>query len=334
MRRPAPARSNALVAGVASVALVASVVLVAGAGEARADVGPLSKPKKDDRTAELPKFPATVDDLSAPRLPPPFVLPELSHPSWDVSMGWLVGVASPSSSPSDRADRTSSAVGLARVTAEGDVGFPRRFYLGLTVPFAGALAPDGTSGVKTVLGNIEPHVRVVFPLPTWLAFGGVLGIVVPTARYEHGSGAEAASMIAASLEPTDAAHFAPETFALRPAVDVRVLRGPFVVQVRQGVDVVLDTSVWRAVTTGRLLGHGGLRVRRDVEISIEATQAYSFDDRISERHRSAITIGPGARLSLGAVDVGAAVLTNVFEPLSPDIDRFVAVRLSVVAHLE
>jgi len=332
MRRPAPARSNALAVRAAArvgFAVVAIAAVAAASGEARADVGPLSKPKKDDRTAELPKFPATVDDLSAPRLPPPFVLPELSHPSWDVSMGWLVGVAS-----SDRADRTSPALGLARLTAEGDVGFPRRFYLGLTVPFAGALAPDGTSGVKTVLGNIEPHVRVVFPLPTWLAFGGVLGIVVPTARYERGSGAEAASRIAASLEPTDAAHFTPETLALRPAIDVRVLRGPFVVQVRQGIDIDLDTSLGRAVTTGRLLGHGGLRVKRDVEISIEATQAYSFDDRITDRHRSAITIGPGVRLSLGAVDVGAAVITNVFEPLSPDIDRFVAMRLSVVAHLE
>ena len=320
MRRPVPA---------VALAFAFASAFASGAGTARADVGPLSKPKNDDRTAEPPKFPASVDDLSAPRLPPPFVLPELSHPSWDVGLGWLVGVASPAS-----ADRVSPALGLARLTAEGDVFFPRRFYLGITVPFASALAPDGTSGAKTVLGNVEAHMRVVFPLPTWLAFGGVLGIVVPTSRYARGSGAEGASMMAASLEPTDAIHFVPDTFALRPGMDIRVLRGPFVVQVRQGVDVVVDTHLGRAVTTGRFLGHGGLRVRRDVEVSIEATQAYSFDDKVSDQRRSAITIGPGARLSLGVVDVGAAVLTNVLEPLSRDIDRFLALRLSVVAHLE
>ena len=322
MRRPALALLRGFRFALSSALVVASTA-------AHADVGPLSKTRKDDRTAELPKFPASVDDLSAPRLPPPFVLPELSHPSWDIALGWLLGVASPA-----RAERTSPVLGLARVTAEGDVFFPRRFYLGLTVPFASALAPDGTSGAKTVLGNVEAHVRVVFPLPTWLAFGAVLGVVVPTSRYDHGSGAEAASMIAASLEPTDAVHFAPDTFALRPAMDVRVLRGPFVVQVRQGVDVVLDTAGGRAVTVGRFLGHGGLRLKRDVEVSIEATQSYTFDDRISDQRRSAITIGPGARLSLGAVDVGAAVLANVFEPLSREIDRFFALRLSLVAHLE
>ncbi|MDB5216460.1 MAG: hypothetical protein JWO86_4387 [Myxococcaceae bacterium] len=309
--------------------LAFAVAILAVPFAARADVGPLSKPKKDDRTVEPPKFPASVDDLSAPRLPPPFVLPELSHPSWDVALGWLVGVASP-----ERADRTTPALGLARFTAEGDLFFPRRFYVGVTLPFASALAPDATSGAKTVFGNVEAHVRVAFPLPTWLAFGAVLGVVAPTARYDHGTGAEAASTMAASLEPTDAVHFAPDTFALRPAMDVRVLRGPFVVQVRQGVDVVLDTAAGRAVTVGRLLGHAGLRVRRDVEVSIEATQRYTFDDRVSDQRRSAMTIGPGVRLSLGIVDVGAAMLTNVFHPLSGDIDRFVALRLSLVAHLE
>jgi hypothetical protein len=327
MRRPAHAARPAIVFSVGACLLAASVV----PREARADVGPLSTSKKDDRTAELPRFPASVDDLSAPRLPPPFVLPELSHPSWDLGMSWLLGAASGARA---RSDRPSSALGLARLTVEGDVLFPRRFYLGLTVPVASALAPDGTSGSKTVLGNAEAHVRVVFPLPTWLAFGAVLGIILPTSRFEHGSAAESAAMTAASLEPTDGLHFAADTFALRPAMDVRVLRGPFVVQVRQGVDVVIDTAGGRAVTTGRFLGHGGLRLRRDIEVSIEATQAYSFDSQVSDQRRSAVTAGPGVRFSFGVLDVGAAVLTSVFEPLSMDIERFLALRLSVVAHLD
>jgi hypothetical protein len=313
---------------VAAAAISIGASLVPAQASAAAP-GPVSRPKKDDRTAELPKFPASVDELSAPRLPPPFVLPELSHRAWDLAFEWLVGVASPV-----RTERASPALGLARVTAERDVVFPRRFYHGLTVPFAAGLAPDASSGTKTLLGNVEAHVRVVLPLPTWLAFGGVLGIVAPTSRYDHGTGAEAAATAAASLEPTDAVHFATDAFAIRPAMDVRVLRGPFVVQARQGIDVILDTAGGRAVTTGRFLGHVGLRIKRDVEVSIEGTQAYFFDERVSDQRRAAVTIGPGARLSLGAVDVGAAVVTSLFEPLSLDIERFVAARLSVVAHLE
>jgi hypothetical protein len=312
-----------------------AAVADANAGDASGAAGanavgtrPAVRPAKDDRAAELPRFPTGVDDLS-PRLPSPFVLPELSHPSWDLAVGWLVGAGA-----SAHEGRTPPALGLGRATVEGDVLFQRRLYVGATLPIASALAPDGASGAKTVAGNLEAHVRVVFPLPSWLAFGAVLGVVAPTARFGRETGASAAATAAASLEPTDGVHFAVDAFALRPAMDVRVISGPVVVQARQGLDVVLDTSTGRAVSIGRFLGHIGLRVKRDLELSVEATQAYFFDERVSDAHRTAMTIGPGARLSLGAVDIGAAVVSSVFDPLSRDLDRFVAARFSLVAHLE
>lgn len=317
-------------AGLFLLALVSGATRRAAAGEASAPAAPAPAPApaSDDRAAEAPRFPIEVDDLS-PRLPSPFVLPELSHPSWDLAVGWLVGVASPATE-----GRTPPALGLGRATVEGDLVFPRRFYLGATLPLARALAPDGESGTKTTIGNVEAHVRVVFPLPSWLAFGAVLGVVAPTARFDRGTGAYAAATAAASLEPTDGVHFVPDAFALRPAMDMRVLRGPFVVQARQGFDIVLDSTSGRAVTSGRFLGHIGVRWTQDIELSIEATQAYFFDERISDSRRTAMTIGPGARLTLGKVDIGAAVVSSLFEPLSHDIDRFIAARLSLVAHLE
>lgn len=256
------------------------------------------------------------------------MLPELSHPDWDLGLSWLIGVAAP-----ERADRSTSALGLARVTAEGDVIFPRRLYVGGTVPFASALAPDGVSGSKSVLGNVEVHARVIFPLPSWLAFGAVLGFVIPTAGYDRDTAAHEAATAAATLEPTDLVHFMPRTFAFRPGMDVRVLRGPFVVQARQGIDIALDTA-GRVVTVGRFLGHGGIRIHKNVELSLEATQLYQFDEQVRDDKRSAMTIGPGARLLLGGVDLGAAVVTNLFAPLSPALDHFVAARISVLAHLE
>ena len=285
-------------------------------------------PPPEDHSAEAPRFPSSVDELSAPRLPPPFVLPELSHPDWDLALTWLVGLAT-----KEQANRPASAFGIARASAEGDLIFPRRFYIGGTLPFAAALAPDGESGTKTLLGNVELHGRVVFPLPSWLAFGAVLGFVIPTARYGKGTAADDAATEAAALEPTDLVLFRPDTFAFRPGMDVRVLRGPFVVQARQGIDIALDTS-GRAVTVGRFLGHVGIRLQKDVEVSVEATQLYQFDERVRDDKRTAMTIGPGARFLLGGVDLGAAVVTNLYAPLSPALDRFVAARISLIAHLE
>src|SRR4029079_8670604 len=130
---------------------------------------------------------------------------------------------------------------LARASIEGDLIFPRSLYFGATVPFASALAPDGASGAKTALGNVEGHVRVVFPLPSVLAFGAELGVFAPTATFERNSGAAAGAMAAASLEATYHVHLVPNEFALRAPMDARFLRGPVVIQARQGLDIVIDS---------------------------------------------------------------------------------------------
>jgi hypothetical protein len=138
---------------------------------------------------------------------------------------------------------------------------------------------------------------------------------------------------------------------MRPAGDLRILRGPFVVQGRHGLDVLIDDAGREAArVAGRFLVHAGLLLRRDLEISMEATQYYFFasDDksagpsspetvfadvyRISDDHRSAVTLGPGLRLAYRDVDVGASLITNVGVPLSPVTDHFVALHLSLVGH--
>lgn len=285
-------------------------------------------PPKEDRSAELPRFPASIDELSAPHLPPPFVLPELSHPDWDLAVAWLVGAGT-----SERADRPTSALGLLRLSAEGDVVFPRRFYIGGEAPFAGGPSQDGSGGTKTLLGNVDLHARVVFPLPSWLAFGAVFGLTLPTAQFKRDTAASEAALAVAALEPTDLVQFKAGTVGFRPAMDMRLLRGPIVVQARQGIDVALDSS-GKAATVARLLGHIGVRIRSDFEVSLEATQLYQFDERVRDDKRTAMTVGPGARLLLPGVDIGVAIVTNLYAPLSPALDQFVAARISLIVHLE
>jgi len=63
-------------------------------------------------------------------------------------------------------------------------------------------------------------------------------------------------------------------------------------------------------------------------------QLYQFDERVPDDKRTAMTIGRGARFLVGGVDLGAAVISNLFAPLSPALDRFIAMRISLIAHLD
>lgn len=290
-----------------------------------------------------PRF-GSRSDLG-PRLPSPFLLPDLSHPFLDVYADGIAGSATP--------DDLGRAVPVtaARLGVEASVFVPRQLYVGLAVPYGGApgIDPEVGHGRRDFLGNVEAHTRVVFPMPTLLDVGFVLGLVFPTAAFDRSSRENvSAAALASSIVPSDAVHFLPGRFGLRPGADVRILRGPLVVQARQGFDIVIDEGgIERVRTAGRILAHVGVLVRRDVEVSMEGSHIYFFtsDDapevgdpfreryRFSDERRSAFSVGPALRLSFTDVDVGIALATNVGRALSPATDGFVAARLSLVAHL-
>jgi hypothetical protein len=303
-----------------------------------------------------------------PRLPAPLVLPDLVHPRTDLTVAWTTGRG-----VADAAARTNTALALLRLQFEASV-FRRTIYGGITYDYAGALPPDGgrslddtppgvaAIGKRGAFGNVEPHVRAVFPLSEGLVYGFALGAVIPTATIDRNGPAQSAMLAVASMEPTDYVHFQTGRFALRPAGDLRIVRGPFVLQLRQGFDVVIDQAgINDARMAGRILGHVGVAPTRAFEVSIEATQVYFFFTeepapapdsslplpvkeeierrnaareryRVSDDRRTAFTIGPSLRLSFREVDLGLGLVTNVFAPLSPALDSFVAARASLVAH--
>ena len=127
------------------------------------------------------------------------------------------------------------------------------------------------------------------------------------------------------------------------------------------VGSALVQHLYEARTAGRVLAHAGIAPVRSLELSVEATQVYFFFTeepaapvdpslpaeqrealeranaareryRISDDRRTAFTIGPSIRLSFPDVDVGLGFVTNLFSPLSPALESFVAVRTSIVAH--
>ncbi len=276
--------------------------------------------RADDERAEAPQLARLLDEITGPKLPPPFALPELTHPGSDTRIDWTV------------ADGEGTRIGIVRPSVEARLGPLRRVYVGAAWTLA-----DATS--KLVSGNVEGHARVVFPMPSWLAFGAGVGVVFPTARWSHGSPAHEAAMQAASIDPTEIIALTPDTLAFRPVLDMRLVRGPFIAQLRDGLDFALDTTTdYRLRTTGRLLAHLGILTSDDVEVSLEASQLYFFTNgdyygpNVSDDKRTAMTFGPGVRLAYADVDLGISGVTNVASPLSDRFGRFFAVRLSIVGH--
>lgn len=307
--------------------------------------------------------------LAQPRLPAPLVLPELTHPRNDAALTWTVGSGS-----TRYVDRPTSGVALVRAWFESSIFARRRVYAGVTWDYVSAMPPDKgidlddvlpparTTGMTGGFANVEAHVRGIFPLTEGLAFGFGIGTVVPTSVIGRDGPSRSAMLAAASLEPTDYVHFLPGHYGIRPWGDLRIVRGAFVLQARQGFDVLIDDAgIERARTAGRILMHAGFALSRALEVSVEATQVYFFFTeeptppidpslgaeakaaaeerlavreryRISDDRRTAFTIGPSFRLSFPNVDLGLGLVTNLFDPLSPALDSFVAARVSLVAH--
>ena len=345
-------------------ALIALTASQAATADDRTTVPPAdaaSSPKARTGDLELmstmnpPRFVSI--DPPAPRQPAPFLLPDLGHPQFDLHLdeifGWL--------SPSPEIDgRGASFAAIVRPSMEANVR-SGRLYVGFAFPVAMALPPDGglvpgeqgrLGGMHTVVGNAEAHFRAVFPLPMALEIGFEMGVLAPTATYDRTSRAnQSISAAAASLDPTNAIEFQPGRVGLRPAADVRIRRGPLIVQARQGLDIIIDDDgIESARLAGRLLGHVGYMLRPDLELSVEASQIYFFASdnaaegtdpasqfanayRVSDAHRAAFNIGPAIRYATPLLDVGAALMTNIGSPFSPAADGFVGFRISLAAHV-
>ncbi len=304
---------------------------------------PFVDPRLPRPTLAEPNEPARVQpldasaELVAPRLPTPFMLKELAHPRIDAWLDWTLASVVPET-PSG----SNVAAGLLRVGGEAHVFLFRRFYVGAQLPIAFARGVDGAPELggsssrsrEANVGNLDLEARIVFPMPSWLAFGASLGLAVPTATFDRNGPAQAAARAAIAVAPTDLPLFLPGRLTWRPALDVRILRGPFVVQIRQGIDVVQDTSEGGVTTQGRILAHAGILVSRDLELSIEAQQRYRFgEDASVDGRRSAVVLGPGARVSLGRFDVGGMLASSLLGALGSEMSSVLSVQASVVAHL-
>jgi hypothetical protein len=104
----------------------------------------------------------------------------------------------------------------------------------------------------------------------------------------------------------------PDTFGVRPFVDVRDVSGPFVIQFRQGLDVLFDTrdfGSWRIfAVTGLYLGY---RVGKWVSPGVEAFELYAVDAPVRDRIRPNIVVSPSVRITTPYVQPALSFFTNI-----------------------
>jgi len=244
------------------------------------------------------------DPYAVPPVPRPPTLPELTHSDIEATLESTVGTILPNGS--------GAPVGayVQRVNVEVPLAV-RRWYVGATFEMAAGHGP-------VVGSNLVIDGRTLWATRTGLAFGGGVGLIVPTAQFVGDGPASMAALDAGTLRPWDVSFFNPGAIGGRPFIDVRAIDGPFVVQFREGLDVTTSTVPGGApisvyATAGLYLG---LWATPHVAVGFEAFESYAIDvPGIRDGDRASVVVSPNVRLVLPLIEPAISMFTSIGTPL-------------------
>ncbi len=208
---------------------------------------------------------------------------------------------------------------------------PRKWFLGAAHDVASAAVPGVGRGV--LFGSPELWGRGVWSSVRGLASGGGLGVVVPVPRDIWREGGEVLRT-ARTVRPWDAAYFNDMTLAFRPWFDMRHITGPFIFQLRQGIDwslVVgdLEPHERRTDIAARAAFYFGVRASRSVGLGLELWEVYQLTAEVDDDERAAFAISPSVRFILPLVQPALSVLLPIATPLRGEVESYYAARLNV-----
>jgi hypothetical protein len=263
-----------------------------------------------------------ADPYDLPDAPRPPTLPELTHKDVEVTGESTFGVLYPNTPGAP-----DHGVYVQRFSLEWPLAL-RRFFVGATYEYAAAEPPSG-GPLKLVSGNLQINGRTVWATSTGLAFGGGLGVTLPT-LIDPSNAAAGASTAAATVRPWDEELFSPGYVTLNPFVDVRDVDRRLVLQLREGLDFQFDTrpgSSYRiAAITAAYVGY---RIGRWVGAGVEAFEVYFLSaSQVSDNRRAAFALSPNVRLMTSYVQPALSFVTNAGIPLFGSVDGWWALRLA------
>ena len=279
-------------------------------------------------TAHAGPFDNPYDLPNAPRPP---TLPELTHPDLEATIESTGGAITrrEGAAPSPSCDAcTARFAFVQRLAIEIPLG-PRRWFVGTSYEIA-AGGHTGQGDLKVVGGNLELYGRTVWATQTGLAFGGGLGVVLPTSSFDPASQAGSVARSAATLRPWDSPFFTNDVFVARPFVDVRDVVGRAVVHFRQGLDVFINVNdvSSRRVTALTAL-YLGYRVLPLLSAGLEMFEVYTLDSSVDDGLRAAFIVSPNVRVMTPYVQPALSGFTNVGPPLYGNADRVWGARIAV-----
>jgi hypothetical protein len=248
------------------------------------------------------------DPYAVPRAPRPPTLPELTHSEMEGTLETTAGaIFLPAGAGLQHAY-------IQRLSVELPVGL-RRWYAGAAYEVAGG---NNGAGFEVVGGNLALDGRTVWATRTGLVFGGGMSLMFPTANYDPNGSASRVALAAATLRPWDVSYFVPDSYGVRPYVDVRALDGPFVVQFRQGLDLTVSSLL---LSDRRLYATAGVylgwQTGRGVAAGVEVFEAYAIDlPAVRDGNRESLIVSPSVRLALPWVQPAVSAFTNLGPPIS------------------
>ncbi|WP_438016426.1 hypothetical protein WMF18_37280 [Sorangium sp. So ce315] len=231
---------------------------------------------------------------------------------------------------------TSRAGGKAAFAwySHGEMEMPlvaRKWFVGVVHDSAAASVPGVARSI--VLGSPEIYGRGVWSSARGLSSGGGFGVVVPVPRDVSPDQAEVLRT-ARVVRPWDETRFRDLTLTFRPWFDMRHITGPFIFQLRQGLD-------WSLVVRGLRSGerrtdirahtafYFGYRLARPVGVGLELWEVYQLTEGLPDDRRATFAISPSVRFIFANVQPALSVLLPIATPLRGDVASYYAARLSV-----
>lgn len=210
---------------------------------------------------------------------------------------------------------------------------PRAWFVGAAHDVAVAAVPG--VGRTFLLGNPEIWARGIWYSVRGLASGGGLGVVAPMPR-DLSAPEQEVLKTARTVRPWDAGYFTDTTLIVRPWFDIRHVTGPFIFQLRQGLDwsVVLrglTEDEPRTDLAARATFYFGLRVTESIGLGLELWEVYQLtaDPRVADDERAAFAVSPSIRFILPRVQPALSVLLPIATPLRGEVASYYAARLNV-----
>lgn len=213
---------------------------------------------------------------------------------------------------------------------------PRVFYVGAAHDIAAGALPG--VGKNVFIGSPEIWTRGLWSSVIGLSSGGGIGVVLPIPHVYGDQTREVFDKVRV-LRPWDAAYFTDMTVTLRPWIDVRHMVGRFILQLRQGLDVSvvarkLQRGERRTDIAARTAFYVGFRLAKPLGVGLEVWEVYQLSANLPDDKRSAFSLSPSVRLTLGRIEPALSLLFPIATPLRGEAASYFAARISVGFELD